>query len=98
MQLAAFQYSNNVHLSFSLTPICPLLDPNINDDTAPYGVGFMDLDLELLITFAALAIAIVFGWLTWTAKHIWRNRKITQRYAMIAIIATIIFMVLVYLQ
>ena len=54
------------------------------------------MDLYIIVTLLALAVAIVFGTLAWAAKHIKHDKKRTQLYVFIAVLSAVVFMVLMY--
>jgi len=45
-----------------------------------------------LFPVVAFAIAFMMGFVTWVAKNVYRNKRLTQTAAAIAIIATLAFM------
>ncbi len=56
---------------------------------------------HLLFGFVTLFIAIIFGTiLGWYAKYVLRNRKLTQTFSLVAIIATLAFIIwaVIYLE
>ncbi|MBU2565629.1 MAG: hypothetical protein KKE04_00980 [Candidatus Thermoplasmatota archaeon] len=40
--------------------------------------------------------AFIFGWFTWIAKNVWRNKTRTQIFALLAVIFTVSFMILAW--
>ena len=45
-----------------------------------------------LFPVATFAASFAFFWLTWVAKHVWRDKAKTQAFAMVAIITALAFM------
>ena len=44
--------------------------------------------LWILLMLLTLFGAIAFGWLMWTARFTWQDRRLTQRYWLLAIACT----------
>jgi uncharacterized membrane protein YsdA (DUF1294 family) len=45
---------------------------------------------------ACFICAFIFGWLTWVAKNVWRNKTRTQIFALLAVIFIVSFMILAW--
>ena len=60
------------------------------------------MTMALDITFPAIAFVVAFvaGTLGWIAKGVWKNKQLTQTFAVVAIISTLALMVwgFVYLE
>lgn len=56
------------------------------------------MDTQAWSVGVLLFIAVFFGILAIISKHLWHERRTTQIFAFIAVVATILFMILVYPQ
>ncbi|MFA5771946.1 MAG: hypothetical protein WC974_04355 [Thermoplasmata archaeon] len=55
------------------------------------------IDVKIVLAIAFLALAVIFGWLTWIAKNAWKDKGKTQIFAMVAAASTILFMIVGYM-
>lgn len=54
------------------------------------------MDYSIIPLSVCFICAFMFGWLTWIAKNVWRNKTRTQIFALLAVIFTVSFMILAW--
>jgi len=54
------------------------------------------MDYSIIPLSVCFICAFMFGWFTWIAKNVWRNKTRTQVFALLAVIFTVSFMILAW--
>ena len=54
------------------------------------------MELVEIIGLVLFLLALVFGYLAWTARNIWKDMRTTRIFVVIAVLCTISVMVLVF--
>ena len=53
-------------------------------------------DVAYILILISLAVAVAVNPLAYIAKHRWRNKRLTQGLSVVGVIATLIFIILVW--